>query len=345
MSLINDMLLELDARADRATLLPVGALADLRATVPTPRRVFARRFLSGVLIASLLVAGAVWWQDRLSLKRLSAAPSPVAIAIPTAPAVITGPPIETVPQPILPPPLLPPPREEIKPVQPTRVRAAPVPPITPPEPLAPPTIVPAPVIKLERIRTGPEAARASYEAGLQAWRQGDATNAITHWHTALREEPRFFAARQSLVDALHAQGERSAALALLDEAQQQGAQNIRDALWLARRYVDLGRDDQAISVLDAASRLEGAAHTADYWAFVAVVQQRLNRQPEARSAFEHALAINPGEFKWWLGLGVAAEAMQQWTVARDAYQRVATAGVEERLVNYARQRLAQLPRM
>lgn len=99
---------------------------------------------------------------------------------------------------------------------------------------------------------------------------------------------------------------------------------------LARLYVAAGRWDEALRVLELSAPF--AMKDAEYQGFAGTVLRQLKRAPEATEAYRRAIALQPGEGRWWVGLGMALqdsgrnkEAKEAFTAAREREQTLSPA--------------------
>ena len=108
---------------------------------------------------------------------------------------------------------------------------------------------------------------------------------------------------------------------------------------LARVYVEHGADTKALAVMEG--HRSAAADNPDYVAFLATLYQRAGKHAEAVKTYNEAVSLNPQEGRWWLGMGISLEAVQDRKDAGAAYQRAIDSGtLDDNLLKYARQRLA-----
>lgn len=106
----------------------------------------------------------------------------------------------------------------------------------------------------------------------------------------------------------------------------------------ARTKIDQGQDRLAIAILDQAD--SNYTLDAESKALLAGLYQRTGRYQDSASYYQRALAIQPDQGKWWLGLGIALEAQSDWAASSHAYQRaISSTQLEPRLRHYAQQRL------
>ena len=112
---------------------------------------------------------------------------------------------------------------------------------------------------------------------------------------------------------------------------------------LALMSVDQGDEAGALALLE--THRAQTAPDAAYLGLLATLYQRAARHEEARDTFRQALALRSDESRWWTGLGISLEALQDWAAARDAYQHsLLNTQTEPRVRRYAEQRLAAVSR-
>lgn len=94
---------------------------------------------------------------------------------------------------------------------------------------------------------------------------------------------------------------------------------------LARLYAEAGRWDDAWRVLELSA--SHAGKDAEYQGFAGTVLRQLKRATEAAAHYRRAIALQPDEGRWWVGLGLALddagqkkEAKQAFAAARDREQ-------------------------
>ena len=106
---------------------------------------------------------------------------------------------------------------------------------------------------------------------------------------------------------------------------------------LARLKIEQGQEEMAIAILE--KPLYKKHLDAESSALLALLYQRQGLHPRATLHYKHALSTQPTQGKWWLGLAISQEAQQQWSTAAKSYRLAATSnGLESQLKEYARQR-------
>lgn len=357
MSLINDMLRDLDTR-NAASSEREGLARNVRALPGAP----AQRSLNPVLLAlvAALLGGAAVWLMLQASPPAAPAPAPVVATAPAAVADLPVPPIppvqvETAPEvsPPVPPapetPALrletaigkPPPKPEPAPA----AQAAPSPPTA--SPAAAPIIAAAPAAPkasgtttlppVPRSNASPhiskqptdgstanEQADAEYRRGINAIRRGDAVEGGEALRTALRIAPAHAGARQALLAQLTEQQRWTDVETLALDGIGLMPQRSDWALLAARLMYERGDPSSALTVLDQYAA--NARQNADYQILRALLLQRAGRNADAAECYQVALALRPQEGRWWYGLGRALDADHREALARQAYEKAKETG-------------------
>ena len=189
--------------------------------------------------------------------------------------------------------------------------------------------------------TPPERAESEYRQAANLLQKGRTADAEQHLRSAIEANADHTNARELLAGLLLQQGHWHEAQQLLEQGVAKAPTYYPFALLLARIDVDHGSQSKALAVMES-SRQAGAGN-ADFMAFLAALYEREGKYAEAINAYTDAIKLNPQEGRSWLGMGISLEAKQDWNAARAAYQRaIETGTLDDKLQNYARQRLAAL---
>jgi len=328
MSVINQMLRELDARGGISADLPVAPIR----TIGTKRRPVWLA-LGGAGLSA--VAAAIYWllpaapttdapQDVPVIARQAS--KAVNTMVATAPAIQPAPQLTVA---VAEPEVVAPRQPQVKGSVPDGVRKVTERPLeAPPKPLLPippleqstPQVEPAVVKKMTVL--SPEAEAQQYYDDAQVLRRaGKYDAAIGKYRQALERNPGMTSARIQLARLLQEKGQVDAALSLLKTGYEQRAD---DGLAIAagRLLADLGQRDAA---LDWLQRGQAGLRPADHALMGALLSQAL-RHEEASRAYQRALAADPGQGGWLLGLGLALEALGRLEEARTAYRNALDRG-------------------
>lgn len=356
MSLINQMLQDIEQRRGEAVAAPGGVRAVTRRGADRSGRWIA---LAALLVVGLGGGFAVWQAGT----REPAPPPAVAANAPQTPA-------RPLPTPVVQAELQPvsaPPPQEIAPradVVPAPVVAAPQAPATIKASLSPPprqasaakpaTPV-APVAPGEPEKTAAEPdvpkeiksvspqqrSEYAYRQALGWLQQGRTAEALDGLQQVLQLDPAHAAARQALA-GLQVEAKR------FDRAEQTLQQGLElnptqtgFAMALARLQVERGDTRAALATLQHSQ--PHAADKGDYHAFMAALLQRLERHKEAVEHYRAALRTAPASGPWLIGLGISMQADKQFPQAADAFTRARHGtGMTPELQAFADQRLRQL---
>lgn len=188
-----------------------------------------------------------------------------------------------------------------------------------------------------------EKAESEYRRAADLLQKGRLPDAEKHLRLALKIDETHTPGRELLAGVLLQQGHWREAQELLERGIDTVPAHYPFAQLLARVYVEHGADQKALAVMEGNRRY--GAENPEYLAFLAALYQRGGKHAEAIKVYNEVLTLNPREGRWWLGMGISLEAIQDWNTAGNAYQRAVETGVlDDKLLAYVRQRLAVLKR-
>ncbi len=326
MSLINKMLRDLDARHAEglATAMP-DKVRPLPERLP-PKRL-ARRLLLPLAVCALL--GLALWQSSAywlpGSPRLPAtppaarqeAPPLVVLALPTVNDNLPRPKTESVP--VLAEPGRP------APVAPAKSTIKPMVAAKPQTTVLPKKIeLPVAIDKQQHQPSAAERAEQEYRQGMSTLMQERSGDAEAQFRSALREDPRHSAARQTLLAILVEQKRWDEAQSLLSVGLGLLPTQAAWAMALARIQVERGKTAEAWETLQK-YQLHGEQN-AEYQGFAGALLQRLGKPHEAAMRYQLAVQLRPEAGRWWLGLGLALESEGHGSEAKHAYARARVAG-------------------
>lgn len=358
MSVINDMLNALDAR--RAP--PLAGTTAISVEHSTPG---SRRWRVMVVLGTAAVAATAFADWPVLLSSAPRAPQPPAIVAgalaPTVanlaaqadasapPADPLAPPVATAPaaaRRVLQASVAPRAVAQGAPMAPTPFAQTAA--LTPAATTAP-VALPAPVAlaapnlrgTAEKHPVAPSAgqrATLAYRQALDLGASGHSSAAIDRALEALAADPDHAGARQLAAVLMFEARRLDEAGALLRAGLDRMPQQPRLAYLLARLKAETGDADGALALLPASTALAGEAH-----GLRAAILARQGRYTEALPAYEAALRQDPGNATWWLGLGLALEANQQFDLARQALRRARALGtLQPDVQTYIEHKLASL---
>ncbi len=335
MSIINQMLRDLDARHASANER-AGLPANLR---PLPAEPAARPktwlllgagLLAGALLAWLILGRPIPQDAPAPAPRVAQAPvvpvePPPAPPPPVSPA--PPPPVSPAPPAVPPAPVAAPPPAPAPVAAPAKPRPAPAPAPAPPPVATPPAVAPAPAAQIDKQPKGSAAsaqAEAEFRRGMQAAGMGDAATALPALRRAIEIDPGHVQARQALLSVLASgrqwdEVKRVARAGLALDPARSGW-----AVIIARLQHEQGDSAGALGTLESHAAHAGA--DADYQGLFAFLLMNGQRHAEAIQRYRQALALRPGEGRWWYGLGLALEAAGRGDEAQAAFGRARDTG-------------------
>jgi MSHA biogenesis protein MshN len=196
------------------------------------------------------------------------------------------------------------------------------------------------VERQSRDSSRPERASAEYRNAVALMNQGRIELAADAYAGALRLDPKHAAARQALVALLMGHGRMAEAQGVLREGLAALPENTAWSILLARLQVEGGDGAGALATLDGA--LPYAKNRPDYHAFVGTVLQMQGRHREAIAHYEIAVRLSPESGRWLTGLAISLEEERRLPEAREAYQRaLATNTLAADLRAYVERKLGQ----
>jgi len=184
-------------------------------------------------------------------------------------------------------------------------------------------------------------AAAEYRSAVALMEQGRFEPAIDAYAGALRFDPKHAAARQALAALLIGRGRMAEARGVLREGVEALPENVAWAMLLARLQVEGGDNAGALATLDGA--LPHAKNRPDYHAFIGTVLQMQSRHKEAIAHYEIAVRLAPESGRSLTGLAISLEEEKRLPEAREAYQRaLATNTLSQDLQSFVGRKLGQL---
>lgn len=353
MSLINDMLRDLDARRQAPGGLDVLALQGVGPSLATPTPVLPLgRLLLVIGLAVGLAAGGLYaW-----------VPGNPVVPETAPPVVPSSPPVRVAPAPAPVEAASPVPQEapverrgaqalatETAPREPET--KAPVPTVVHKAPAAvssiPATTMdtakPAGVSQTQvRTLTSTEQAQQAFEQGATALRQEQPRRAESLLREALALQPGHSEARLALASLQLRLQRPDEALALLAAGLALDPQSVELARLRGHLLLQQDRLQEARRVLETAA--PGASQRADYQALLGTLYQRLGEHEQAVNHYRQALGLQPDQGLWWMGLGVSLEQTHQGSAAREAFRTALGYPLSPALQQYIQARLTALGR-
>lgn len=184
-------------------------------------------------------------------------------------------------------------------------------------------------------------AENEFRRALMSMEQGRSAEAIERLERSLKLDPRHIGARQTLIGLLLDDKRRDEAIRTAREGLKLDVRLPGLAMILARLQTESGALGAAIDTLE--KTLPYAENKADYHALFAALLQRDQQHGKAAEQYLLALRQEPQSGVWWMGLGISLQAQQRTAEARQAYIRAREAGnLSAELLAFVEGRLKQV---
>ena len=178
-------------------------------------------------------------------------------------------------------------------------------------------------------------------AGLAALQRGHAVEAERHFRELVALDPSQSESHLLLHRALVAQSRRADAQAVLSAALEVSDEPARIASVLAHSLLNDGDGDAAQSLLEQYSGAGGA--DLEYVSLLAAVYERNGEYERAADSYVYLVSRRPEHGAWWIGLAIATDALGREGEARKAYERASRSrGLDPALARYATERLRSM---
>lgn len=184
-------------------------------------------------------------------------------------------------------------------------------------------------------------AENNYRQALIHAEQNDLNATKSYLQQALLQNSTHIPARELLVSLLLTQNNLLAAIAILDTGITVAPQHSKFPLWLAQTHIKLDAYEHALKVLEKnADRFE---LDPAYLGALANLYQQSERHSDAHDYYLQASRLAPHDNRWWLGLGMTAEKLNDWSGAQIAYQRAKeNSFLDDPLLPFVQQRLTMM---
>lgn len=181
----------------------------------------------------------------------------------------------------------------------------------------------------------------TYHEATTAARAGDVHTATGLLEDLLDQDSSHMEARLLLANLYVRQQRNENAVSLLTGSLTRHPLHVASARLLAHLLAAEERYSEAIEYLQTA--VVGAAQDADYHALLAGLYQRTGKPGAAASHFTIALQLSPNHGEWWMGLGISQEQAGDIIAAQAAYLQALQYPLNATLHRYINQRLQQSP--
>lgn len=155
---------------------------------------------------------------------------------------------------------------------------------------------------------------------------------------ALRLNKQHIEARELLVSLLLKRRAIDSGMTALEIGINAAPEHAEFTLWLAQVHTKLGSHHKARELLE--QHKQRFKQRPDYLGALASLYQQTNSQTQAHHHFLKAAELAPEDGRWWLGVGMTAETLEDWQGAFNAYRRATDFSfINGSLRQFAHQRL------
>jgi MSHA biogenesis protein MshN len=338
MSLINQMLRDLDARRGPASSVETSALQGMGLSSTNTGAQHIARYRAGWAVG-LVLAGILIQQGYQAWSHTQAHPE---VLLPVA-ATEVKPPSSSVAAPAQPATPVTAVKEEPDLAVPEPVNVN-----IPPASASPVTQVPAtntaateaPARKIIKPLTPEQKAQRQFNHAQTLLAKGNYRTATNALHSALDLDPMLDDARIQLAALYLEKGHVDTARQLLETGRQLKPFHSGMTIAYVRLLADQGEYLSALELLEN-DQYQGT-FDAETFALSASLHYQLRQYQKAVSRYREALARRPAQGVWWMGLGVSLENIKQRADALEAYRRASTTLQETALQTFVTGRISAL---
>ncbi|GAD00949.1 tetratricopeptide repeat protein [Agarivorans albus] len=160
--------------------------------------------------------------------------------------------------------------------------------------------------------------------GFQALDKNLPDEARKEFQKALQLDHQAHEVREQLAALMFGRGELRSAVSLLEEGLQLSPMRGSFRVMLARIFVQQDNLVQAIYYLESAE--PSIIGNVDYYAMLAGLAQRLDKQELALTSYQKLVKHEPSRARWWLGYAIANDKLGSYQEALAAYQQAELMG-------------------
>lgn len=170
---------------------------------------------------------------------------------------------------------------------------------------------------------------------------GNLNQATAHWQQLRQLQPETSQPYLELARLAQLQRNDSAAVQILEQATASGVQDPNVSMALAALALKQQDWSKALSYLQYEPDI---FNYTDFYALKAAALQKTNQHAQSVQVFQQLARQQPEQARWWLGMALSYDAMQQPEQALLAYRQVAVNGVglSAASLDYVKKRIAAL---
>lgn len=197
-------------------------------------------------------------------------------------------------------------------------------------------------LAIEKVQLSPEQQKdLLVQKAKKAESVGNLNQAVNHWQQIRQLEPRSSQAYLELSRLAQIQRNDAGAVQILEQANAAGIQDPKVSMALAALAVKQQDWAKALSYLEYEPDI---FNYTDFYALKAAALQKTNQHAQSVQVFQQLARQQPEQARWWLGMALSYDAMQQNEQALLAYRQVAVNGfgLSVASLDYVKKRIAAL---
>ncbi|MDF3124925.1 hypothetical protein [Rheinheimera sp. 1928-s] len=197
-------------------------------------------------------------------------------------------------------------------------------------------------LAIEKVQLSPEQQKdLLVQKAKKAESVGNLNQAVNHWQQIRQLEPRSSQAYLELSRLAQIQRNDAGAVQILEQANAAGIQDPKVSMALAALAVKQQDWVKALSYLEYEPDI---FNYTDFYALKAAALQKTNQHAQSVQVFQQLARQQPEQARWWLGMALSYDAMQQNEQALLAYRQVAGNGfgLSVASLDYVKKRIAAL---
>jgi MSHA biogenesis protein MshN len=167
--------------------------------------------------------------------------------------------------------------------------------------------------------TAEEQLQVDYETALNELKQNKVQAAIDRLHVILEKNPDFLLARSDLMTIYLERREYQNVQILLNTGLRINPYYPPFVMMQARLFMLEGDNEQALLIIKSVR--PDLVEYPDFYATMATLEQQLGNYQVAAQIYLELVRIEPQQGRWWLGYGLALEALGKRNVALQAYEK------------------------
>ena len=197
-------------------------------------------------------------------------------------------------------------------------------------------------LAIEKVQLNPQQQKdLLVQKAKKAESTGNLHQAISHWQQIQQLDPASSQAYLELSRLAQLQRNDAGAVQILEQARATGVEDPKLSMALATLALKQQDWAKALGYLQYEPDI---FYYADFYALKAAALQKTEQHPQAVQVFQQLARQQPDQARWWLGMALSYDAMQQPEQALLAYRQVAVNGfgLSATSLDYVKKRIAAL---